>query len=249
MTEKKSLSIINILNENFTLILLVLAIFGFGFFAGINWVNKSKTSTTQKPVADTPTVAEEPSMPETNLEAMPEISASDHTIGSDNPKLTLVTYSDFTCGFSGRVHPTLHQLLEKYPQDIRLVYRHYLLSPTGPQRLIAEISECIAEEEGNDQFWNFIDSYYKQSAEDSAAREEQNLYAIVSELGLNQSIIEKCVTSETYTDKIDEMISGGSVAGVNGTPATIIVTQDGEREMMSGAAPFEDFEAKVLEHL
>ena len=50
------------------------------------------------------------------------------TKGAANAKVTIVEFSDFQCPYCGRVGPTLARLLEEYPDDVRIVYKHLPLS-------------------------------------------------------------------------------------------------------------------------
>jgi protein-disulfide isomerase len=250
MSEKKSSSsIFEFINNNFTLILLIVAIFGFGFATGVNWTNKKGNSSVQPKTATTAPTAAPDTAKTLTLKQTPAVNENDHIQGSTNPKLTLVVYSDFTCGYCSRLHPTLERLVENYSNDIQKVYRHYLLNPTGPARLVAEISECVAENEGNDQFWNFLGKYFERSATDQTIVQQENLYNLVTELNMDRARIESCVDSGEFSARIDEQIAGGRAAGVSGTPATILITQDGKYDMIAGAAPYEDFEAKVKQYL
>ena len=251
MTKKSSglfSSVIQILNENFFLILIVVLVFALGFLAGSRWqTRQAAPATNQEPAADVAGAAREE--PEADLTLTPAVTDDDHIQGASNPQLTLIEYSDFSCGFCGRVHPTLKQVAAQYPDQVAWVYRHYLLSPTGPSRLVAETSECIAEYQGNQAFWNFIGEVFSRASTDRSIFEKENLSALVTELGLNQAQIEDCVESGEFSEKIDATIAGGRAAGVRGTPAIILVTADGEYDMIAGAAPYEAFVEKIEEYL
>ncbi len=56
----------------------------------------------------------------------------DHIRGPANAKVTLIEYSDFQCPFCERHEPTMTQILQQYPKDVRLVYRHYPLTQLHP---------------------------------------------------------------------------------------------------------------------
>ena len=88
------------------------------------------------------------------------IVEDDHRRGAENPTITIFEYSDFECPFCARVHPTLSQIVDEYP-NVAWVYRHYPLS-FHPQAMPAAIaSECVAIKEGNDAFWEFTDIVFE----------------------------------------------------------------------------------------
>jgi len=53
--------------------------------------------------------------------------------GPDDAVVTIVEFSDFQCPFCRRALPTLQQVLERYPDDVRLVYRHFPLDSIHPR--------------------------------------------------------------------------------------------------------------------
>jgi len=85
--------------------------------------------------------------------------ATDHYKGSASPAITIIEYSDFECPFCSRIHGTLEQLVEEN-DNLAWAYRHL---PLGfhPQALPAAIAaECVAQEAGNEGFWQFADAIF-----------------------------------------------------------------------------------------
>ncbi|HQM16122.1 MAG TPA: thioredoxin domain-containing protein [Candidatus Woesebacteria bacterium] len=235
-------------NANFLAILLVFIIYFAGILSGIYWQNRNKTDNSDSIGANSGTPQPLPTTVST-INQTPPISAQDHVIGATNPKLWLVEYSDFSCGFCSRVHPTLKQLIAEYPNDVAWVYRHYLLSETGPSRVMAEASECVANISGNQAFWNYINAFFDRYAQGGVKLEQESLIALAKELGYNSAQLSSCITSKQYAQKIDEDIAGGRKAGVSGTPNIMIITSDGKFDQVAGAAPIDDFKKKIEQYL
>jgi protein-disulfide isomerase len=60
------------------------------------------------------------------LEAVPAFDAkTDHFRGNAKAKVVMIEYSDYECPYCNKFHPTMIELLKKYPNDIAWVYRHY----------------------------------------------------------------------------------------------------------------------------
>ncbi len=94
----------------------------------------------------------------TTLTGLSPVTKDDHITGAKKPKVTLIEYSDFECPFCQRFHPTVKQLLEKYPDDVAVVFRHFPLESIHPNaRGYAVASECAAEQ---GKFWEFTDSIF-----------------------------------------------------------------------------------------
>ncbi|KUK79520.1 MAG: Sodium/proton antiporter [Microgenomates bacterium 39_7] len=247
---KNNNSVVEFINANFFWFSLIIFVFAVGFASGSFWRNRqSQSPATTSPTAPTLQANDAPVQEDTSYELTPAVIDTDHITGASNPKITLIEYSDFSCGFCGRVHPTMKQVIENYSQDVAWVYRHYLLNPTGPAFVVAQASECVANYEGNDQFWQFINEYFERSASDNQLIQRDNLLALIAELGMNQSQIESCIDQGEFDSSIEQQISGGRAAGIRGTPGIIIVTADGQYDMIAGAAPYESFVEKIEQYL
>lgn len=77
--------------------------------------------------------------------------------GPKNAKITLVEYSDFECPYCSKVYPTINQIMEAYPNDIKLVFKQFPLSFHANAQKAAEASLC-AYEQG--KFWEYYDKLF-----------------------------------------------------------------------------------------
>jgi hypothetical protein len=63
--------------------------------------------------------------------------------GSPNAPVTLVEYGDFHCPFCRRVQPVLEELLKRYGDNLRIVYKDFPIDSLHPQaRAAAEAARC-----------------------------------------------------------------------------------------------------------
>lgn len=86
--------------------------------------------------------------------------SSDHYRGNTNAEITIYEYSDLQCPYCRQLHPTLKNISEKY-DDVLWVYRHLPLN-IHPQAMPAALAaKCVAEEKGNDAFWQFADEVFE----------------------------------------------------------------------------------------
>lgn len=87
------------------------------------------------------------------------VNETDRIRGNVDAPITIIEFSDIDCPFCQRVHPTLEQLIESRPDDVRWVYRHWpipQLHPNAPEK--AEAVECIGAITGDDQtYWEYLD--------------------------------------------------------------------------------------------
>lgn len=160
------------------------------------------------------------------------------SVGPENAPITLVQFSDFHCPFCQRVEPAIDQLMKNFQGKIRKVWRHYPLPFHQGSARTHEASECAHEQ---NKFWEFHDAVFKNfgNTKDDAA-----LKQVASQAGLDMKKFESCLSSGKYTKFIQDEIAKGSSIGVDGTPATFVNGQ-----LVSGAMPYENFEAIVKEKL
>lgn len=143
----------------------------------------------------------------------------DHILGPENARVTLIEYSDFECPFCQRHLPTLKQILAQYPNDVRLVYRHFPLSQIHPQAQKAgEASECVAKLGGNEKFWQYHDLLF----ENQRMFSNDTFKRLAREVGVNESQFASCLDSGEMAQKVLQDYASGNDAGVSGTPATFV---------------------------
>ena len=183
--------------------------------------------------------APQPSQPAAVVGELPEIDDKvDHIKGAKKAKVTLVEYSDFECPFCSRFFPTVQQVLEEYPKDVRVVYRHFPLSFHPEAAPAAEASECAAEQ---GKFWEFHDGIFENQARIGSAYYKE----LAGTIGLNVNKFNDCVSSGKYRQKVIDQQSGGAAAGVGGTPHTIVIGPDGQKVPLSGALPYSQVKATI----
>jgi protein-disulfide isomerase len=248
-TKKTSFkAFLNFLDNNFAIIIIIIAVFIFGFSFGSMWKGNQLAKQGVNKTAEQP-ADEVVAPPQQAPEKVSPVSEADHIYGASNPKVTVIEYSDFGCPFSGRVHPTLKQLVNTYPDEVAWVYRHYLLGgPTSLTGVAAQMSECIAQNNGNDKFWQFANKIYERSEANDRVADEAGFYAIATSLGVGEAGLKSCVESGLGTEVIETHASGAKDVGIGGTPALVVVSSDGEFEFVAGAVPFESLEETVKKY-
>lgn len=92
---------------------------------------------------------------------LPPVDENDHIRGDENAQVTIIEYSDYDCPFCSRFHETMKQVVDEYDGQVRWVYRHFPLPQLHPNATaVAEASECVAAQEGEDAYWAFSDKYF-----------------------------------------------------------------------------------------
>ncbi|HEY0095462.1 MAG TPA: thioredoxin domain-containing protein, partial [Archangium sp.] len=156
------------------------------------------------------------------------------SFGPKDAKVTIVEWSDFQCPFCSRVTPTLKQIKELYPNDVRVVFRHQPLSFHPNAKPAAEAS-MAAHEQG--KFWEYHDKLFQNQK----ALDRANLEKYAQELGLNMDQFKAALDSGKFRAKVEADATAGAAVGANGTPTFFV----NGREFV-GAQPFENFK-KIID--
>ncbi len=157
-------STIKFLINNFGIIFVAIIFSIGGFFIGTLRMENKAIKEDEHIVQEEPTEKVAGVIDEKNdLDKMAEISENDHVQGAENPKISLIVYSDYECPFCQRFHSTMEQIIEKYSDQIAYVFRHYPLSFHPNSQQAAEAAECVASQSGNDAFWKYTNEIFAQN--------------------------------------------------------------------------------------
>jgi len=238
-------------NKTLTQIMIGAVAFIAGFVTGSLWtenqlLKNGNVANTQQ--VGQPTNAGDNTAPKANtVKQMPPLTDNEHYRGSKDAQVILVEYSDFECPFCNKFHPTLTKVMEEYGDKVAWVYRNYPLSFHPQAQPAAEAAECVAKLGGNDKFWTFADSLYEAAAKDGGeALTKDKLFAAATKVGVD---IKSCFESGEMTEKVTSDEAGGQLAGISGTPGTIVVTKDGPQEIISGALPYAQVKTIIDKYL
>ena len=168
-------------------------------------------------------------------------TADDPAKGPATAKITLVEFSDFQCPYSEESAAVVKQLLQRYPDDIKLIYRDFPVdSIHSLARKAAEAGECANEQ---DKFWEYHDKLF-ENQESLNNEDSQIFYKIAKDVGLDEKLFTTCFGFGKYKSEVEEDYQAGVSAGVRGTPTWFF---NGQK--VQGALSLETFEKIVQELL
>ncbi|MBW1840752.1 MAG: thioredoxin domain-containing protein [Deltaproteobacteria bacterium] len=111
--------------------------------------------------------------------------------------------------------PLLEQVLEKYPRDVKLVFKNFPLRNHKFARPAA-IAALAAGKQG--RFWEFHDLLFKNYSRLNA----QKINEIARQLDLNMVQFEKDQKDPRIRDQVTRDLSDGAKVSVRGTPTVFI---------------------------
>ena len=127
-------------------------------------------------------------------------------------------------------------MLDRYPKEVKLAFKHFPLRNHKFARKAA-IASLAAKKQG--KFWEFHDKLF----ENVSRLSDQKIREIARELGLNQEAFEREMKAQDLQGRISRDIRDGKEAGVRGTP-TIFV--NGRRLKSRGLEGFQILIEKEL---
>lgn len=175
------------------------------------------------------------------------VTNDDHILGNPNADVVIIEYSDTGCPFCKVFHPTLQRIVDEYGKDGRVawVYRHFPIDQLHKKaRKEAEASECAYDQGGNAKFWMYINMIYEKTPSNDGL-DASELPKFAKEIGLDVKKFNDCLSSGKFASKVQADYDDGVKAGVRGTPHSILITKDGVKTPISGAASYESMKSTI----
>jgi len=140
-----------------------------------------------------------------------------------DPAVTIIEYGDFQCPGCAGFAPVLKQLVDAYPDDVQIIFRHFPLTSIHPN---AQKSAEAAEAAGaQGQFWQYHDALYERQAEWSAlsADEARQFFIdLAGELGLDSDTFAAALDNGDFAAYVSASEQEATALGLPGTPSAII---------------------------
>ena len=150
-----------------------------------------------------------------------QVSADDDpSTGPKDAPVTIIEFADYECPACRQAALQMPQLLTKYKDKVRLVFRDYPLSK-HPDAFPSAIAADCALEQGNDKFWTYHDLLYQKQIDGLG---QANLKQYARDAGLDATKFDACFTAQMSdpnskaTQEIKHDMEDGDTAGVTATP-------------------------------
>jgi cyclophilin family peptidyl-prolyl cis-trans isomerase/protein-disulfide isomerase len=141
--------------------------------------------------------------------------------GREDAPITIVEYADFQCPYCSLASQNMQILLEQYPDDVRIVYRHFPLVSIHDKAIPASRGAEAAGRQGQEAFWTMHDYLYETQAEWSNFTVEEFDNWIVDaaeQQGLDRTQFEADYTSDEIVAFVEGTWIEGQELGIPGTP-------------------------------
>lgn len=144
------------------------------------------------------------------------VTAIDHQLGPAHAPVTIVEYGDFECPTCKQAAPSLKLLLSRFPEQVRLVFRHFPVEEVHPHALSAAEASEVAAQQG--KFWQMHDLLFANQLH----LKSNQLHHYAEQLNLDMARYTAEMDDEIYRQRIREHIDSGRRSGVRGTPGIFL---------------------------
>ena len=159
--------------------------------------------------------------------------------GSKNPKVTIVEFSDFQCPFCNRANSTINSVIEKYKNDVKLVYKNFPLGFHKDAKPAAVFARAVKNIYGDEKFFKLADILYSRQKEWNGKTDEK-FEAYAKEIGADWSKVKTEIAKPETEAAVSEDIREAGNQNIRSVPAFFV---NGKK--VGGAKPAEFFESMI----
>ena len=138
--------------------------------------------------------------------------------GDKNALVTVVEAFEFACPYCEQMRPVMDQLLEEYPKDVRVAYKHYIVHP--PTATIPALAACAATRQGKFAPMEALiwDKGFKANRNLSA----ENMEKLAGEAGLDMGKFKSDMNGEECKKIVRDDQAQLAAVGITGTPGFFV---------------------------
>jgi protein-disulfide isomerase len=185
------------------------------------------------------TASEGPPLPRVKV---PAPTAAQPSRGPKNARVVIQMFSDLQCPFCAKVEPTLDDLLQEFPGQVRVVFRHMPLPFHTHAPAAAEAAEEAFRQKGDKGFWAMVDLIFEDQSASALSR--AGLAEKARKLKLDVAAFDAALDSGRHRPKIEADRKVAAEAGYSGTPGFAVGDY-----FLSGAQPLASFRRLVRKAL
>ena len=157
----------------------------------------------------------------TNAPLHADIKGGGHFRGPETAQVTLVEFGDFQCPSCGAYAPFVKEILNRYPQQLRLEFHHYPLISIHPNSMAASKAAEAAGEQNH--YWEMHDALFEYQFQWSDRPDPKPIFAgMASRVGINGNILLQTMESPHLQERILKDVERGQNAKVEAVPTFFI---------------------------
>jgi protein-disulfide isomerase len=142
-------------------------------------------------------------------------NAGSPAIGPRSAAVEIVEFSDFECPYCRQFRHVVDEIVERYGDDVRVVFRQLPLN-THPNAFKAAEASLCAHEQG--EFWAYHDLLFAE--QDRLGIDD--LKEKAERAGLNTAAFASCLDGGQFADRVRSDAAEAARYGVQGTPQVFV---------------------------
>ena len=175
------------------------------------------------------------SLPTTAARAM-DIDPDDAVLGPADAKVTIVAFLDLECPNSRKLYPSLRKLAAKYPDGVRIVFKHFPLTMHKTAKHLAQVAQCA---EAQNKLFEVADAIYGDAFECLDC-----IPKVLADAGVDGAAHAACMKNPASGQAVGADMAYGKSLGVSATPTMFI---NGEK--LEGAISYRQLRYTVKDDL
>jgi protein-disulfide isomerase len=135
--------------------------------------------------------------------------------GPADAPVTIAVFSDYQCPYCARLLPLMEQVREKYPDDVKIVFKNF---PLAMHKSAKEAARAVLAAKEQGKFWELHDALF----ENYRGLNDEKIREIAKDVGLDVEKLEEDMKDPFIEDLINRDIRNAREAGVRGTPTIFV---------------------------
>jgi protein-disulfide isomerase len=140
-------------------------------------------------------------------------------------KITIVEFSNFECPYCQASWIKMKEWIERYPEDIRYVFKHFPFQSQGEPFDLSEIA-AAAQRISDEAFWVVHDFFFSNDGQALIKEEKsgvkQRIEALLKEKGFDVKPFQVAFETGQGRRKVEEDMTLGKSIRVTGTPTILM---------------------------
>lgn len=159
-------------------------------------------------------------------------------LGSKDAKVRIVAFSDFTCHYCMQASQTLKNVMDKYGNDVCLIFKHLPMDEKGPGGKASEYFIAISQQD-EAKAWEFYQHMFA-NRDKLMAEGEDFLKKTSQDLNVDMKKLQKDLQGKKIRETMKEDEADAKKLGVEGTPYFLV-----NNLVVRGALPRDLFDSAV----
>lgn len=152
--------------------------------------------------------------------AGPIISYRDPSLGNIDSPVTIVEFSDFKCDYCIEQEKELKNILAKYQDKVRLIWKDYPEADMATESFQAAKAARCADQQG--KFWAYHDLLFANNSKFN----KDIFYQIAKTIDLDTDSFDKCFKGKGVENLINDNMAEANILDINGIPFLYVNDQE-----------------------